>query len=234
MPERRSPAQRAPRPQRPNRTRTLIGDEAVRKVLQALAAKYPHPKTALRHENPFQLLIATILSAQSTDAGVNRVTPALFAACPTPQAMLECGEERIAEMIRTLGLYRSKARHIVAACRMLIEEFGGEVPRTREQLMRLPGVGRKTANVVLSNAFGIPAIAVDTHVFRVANRLGLANGVRPEQVETQLMKRIPRELWMNAHHWLIYHGRETCHARNPNCEDCIVRQWCPTGGERTA
>ena len=203
-----------------------LTDAEVAEVLRTFQRLYPNPRTALRHRNPFELLIATILSAQSTDEMVNRVTPALFARCPTPEAFLELDVEELEEMIRTIGLYRSKARHILQACRMLVEEFGGEVPRTREELMRLPGVGRKTANVVLSNAFGVPAIAVDTHVFRVANRIGLAQARDPLAVEEQLMARIPRELWTAAHHWLILHGRRVCHARRPRCAECPIRHIC--------
>lgn len=198
----------------------------VNKILEILSERYPEPRTALNHNNAFELLVATILSAQSTDAAVNRVTPALFARCPTPEAFLELTQEELEGYIRSLGLYRSKARHLLATCRMLVEEFGGEVPQTREELMRLPGVGRKTANVVLSGAFGKPAIAVDTHVFRVANRLGLAASDKVDEVEQQLMERIPRHLWSSAHHWLIFHGRETCLARNPRCHQCPLAELC--------
>jgi len=201
----------------------------VRETLDILAGLYPSPRTELIHRNPFELLIATMLSAQSTDAMVNRVTPALFRRCPTPEAFLELSAEELESMIRTIGLYRSKARNILAACRILVEEYGGQVPRSREALMRLPGVGRKTANVVVSNAFGQPAIAVDTHVFRVARRLGLASGSTPDQVERQLMERIPERLWTDAHHWLILHGRRVCHARRPRCGECPLRHLCLTG-----
>ncbi|HEY8449030.1 MAG TPA: endonuclease III [Bacillota bacterium] len=197
-----------------------------------LSELYPQPKTELKHRNPFELLIATMLSAQSTDAMVNRVTPALFARCPTPEAFLELDVAELEQMIRTLGLYRSKARNILKACRVLVERFGGEVPRTREELMQLPGVGRKTANVVLSNAFGEPAIAVDTHVFRVANRLGLAQADDVREVEEQLMRRIPREQWRDAHHWLILHGRRCCHARNPRCQECPLAHLCASSPRR--
>ena len=193
---------------------------------------YPNATTALHWRTPFELLVATILSAQATDAAVNQVTPALFAECPSPEAMLRLREDELAERIKSIGLYRNKDRHILAACRMLVDEYGGQVPRTREALERLPGVGRKTANVVLSNAFGVPAIAVDTHVFRVARRLGLAQGETPERVEQELMARLPREEWSRAHHWLIWHGRRICHARNPRCDLCALRPECPTGSRR--
>ncbi|HEX6988212.1 MAG TPA: endonuclease III [Bacillota bacterium] len=206
----------------------LSGPE-VRELLEALERLYPNPRTALVHRNPFELLVATMLSAQSTDEMVNRITPALFARCPTPEAFLDLTVEELESMIRTIGLFRTKARNILATCRRLVEDHGGQVPRSREALMSLPGVGRKTANVVLSNAFGQPAIAVDTHVFRVARRIGLASGKTPHQVEEQLMARLPEERWTDAHHWLILHGRRICHARRPRCEDCPIRHLCRTG-----
>jgi len=201
----------------------------VQELLEIFERLEPHPRTELVHRNPFELLIATILSAQSTDEMVNRVTPALFERCPTPEAFLELSVEELEAMIRTIGLYRSKARNILATCRRLVEDHDGQVPRSREALMELPGVGRKTANVVVSNAFGQPAIAVDTHVFRVANRIGLACGRTPDQVEAQLMARIPESRWTDAHHWLILHGRRVCHARRPRCGECPVRHLCRTG-----
>lgn len=206
-----------------------LSESEVREILEILERLYPNPRTELIHRNPFELLIATILSAQSTDEMVNRVTPALFERCPTPEAFLELSVEDLESMIRTIGLYRSKARNILATCRRLVEEHDGQVPRSREALMELPGVGRKTANVVVSNAFGQPAIAVDTHVFRVANRIGLASGKTPDQVEQQLMERIPESRWTDAHHWLILHGRRVCHARRPRCEACPLQRLCLTG-----
>ncbi len=203
-----------------------MGDGDVRAVLTALARCYPDARCALRYRNPFELLVATILSAQSTDSTVNKVTPRLFSRFPDPQALAAAEVEEIEECIRECGLYRMKARNIRAACQMLVERHGGEVPCDREALERLPGVGRKTANVVLSNAFGVPAIAVDTHVFRVANRLGLADARDPRETERQLMERIPREHWSQAHHWLIHHGRQVCRARRPNCTACALVPWC--------
>lgn len=206
--------------------------ERIARIRAKLARMYPNATTALHWRTPFELLVATILSAQTTDAAVNRVTPALFAECPTPEAMLRLSEEELARRIQSIGLYRSKARNLLATCRILVERHGGQVPRSREELTKLPGVGRKTANVVLSNAFGVPAIAVDTHVFRVARRLGLASGSTPERVEEELMARLPREEWSRAHHWLIWHGRKICHARKPRCDLCPLLPECPTGRQQ--
>lgn len=216
---------------------TVLTAAQVAEVLEILSRLYPNPRTELKHRNSFELLVATILSAQSTDAAVNRVTPALFERCPTPQAFLELSQEELEGYLRVLGLYRSKARNLLATCRMLVEEFGGKVPCTREELMRLPGVGRKTANVVLSGACGVPAIAVDTHVFRVSRRLGLADGDNVDEVERQLMQRIPRHLWSKAHHWLIFHGRRTCLARRPRCDECPLAHIClssPQQGDKAS
>jgi endonuclease-3 len=201
----------------------------VRKILAELAAAYPEARTALHFANPFQLLVATMLSAQCTDKTVNAVTPALFARCPTPADVAALPVEELGAMIRRCGLWRSKARHIHDACAILAAEHGNAVPADRAALVRLPGVGRKTANVVVSNAFAIPAIAVDTHVFRVANRLGLAAARTPEETERQLMRRIPRRDWARAHHWLIWHGRRVCLARSPRCPACVLLPHCPTG-----
>ena len=191
-----------------------------------LAALDPAPRTELAYADPFTLLVAVVLSAQATDAGVNRATPALFAAAPTPAAMLDLGEEGVRERIKTIGLFRGKARNLVALSRILVEEHGGEVPRTREALERLPGVGRKTANVVLMEAFGEPTIAVDTHVFRVANRTGLAPGRTPLEVEQGLETAVPDKYKRGAHHWLILHGRYVCMARRPGCAACVVKDLC--------
>ncbi|MDI3317164.1 MAG: endonuclease III [Bacillota bacterium] len=198
-------------------------------MLRTLSRLYPEPRTALRWTTPFELLVATMLSAQSTDAGVNRVTERLFAGPHEPEDLCRMGAERLAEEIRALGLFRSKARHIVETACILAREYGGRVPRTLEELTRLPGVGRKTANVVLANAFGLPAIAVDTHVFRVSHRLHLADGRTPEATERQLQARVPRRLWSKAHHWLILHGRRVCTARRPRCGECPLLPWCPSG-----
>lgn len=199
---------------------------ATQEILSGLAACYPDARCALNHSTPFELLVATILSAQCTDERVNIITARLFPKANTPAAILALGQAGLEAEIHDCGLFRNKAKNILATCQILLEQHGGEVPRRREDLMALPGVGRKTANVVLSNAFGEPAIAVDTHVFRVANRLGLARAKDPEETEQQLMRRIPREQWSQAHHWLIFHGRQVCHARNPQCDICAVRPYC--------
>ena len=200
--------------------------EAVEPFFATLKAANPQPETELDYSSVFELLVAVLLSAQATDAGVNRATPRLFAAAPTPQQMLALGEEGIAEHIRTIGLYRTKARHLVQTCRMLVERHGGAVPGTREALQALPGVGRKTANVVLNVAFGEPTMAVDTHIFRVANRTGLAPGKDPLHVEQRLMQRVPAAYAVDAHHWLILLGRYVCQARKPLCAQCLVARWC--------
>lgn len=189
-------------------------------ILDVLAKLYPNAACALEHRNPFELLIATILSAQCTDQRVNQITRCLFAQAPSPQAMAALGVDRVRELIHGCGLHNNKAANIVATCRQLVEKHQGEVPSSREELEALPGVGRKTANVILSNAFGVPAIAVDTHVFRVANRIGLSAASTPEKTEKQLMQAIPRERWSHAHHLLIFHGRNLCKARNPLCGQC--------------
>ncbi len=204
----------------------LLTPDEVGAFFDRLRAGNPEPRTELRYRNPYTLLVAVILSAQATDVGVNKATEKLFAVADTPEAMLELGEERLAELIRTIGLYRAKAKNIIAMSRILLDEHGGEVPRSREALERLPGVGRKTANVILNSAFGEPTIAVDTHVFRVANRTGLAPGKTPLEVERALEARVPDEFKPHAHHWLILHGRYTCTARRPNCPRCVVRDLC--------
>ena len=186
----------------------------------------PEPKGELEHLNPYTLLVAVVLSAQATDAGVNKATRALFAVADTPQKMLELGEEKVREYIKTIGLYRNKARNVIALSEKLIAEFGGEVPRTRAEIETLPGAGRKTANVVLNMAYGEHTMAVDTHVFRVGNRTGLAPGNTPLEVELGLEKVIPSEFMLHAHHWLILHGRYTCLARKPRCEVCLINDLC--------
>lgn len=186
----------------------------------------PKPETELKYESPFELLIAVILSAQATDVGVNKATRKLYPVAHTAQAILDLGEEGLKRYIRTIGLFNAKAENIIKTCRILVEEHDGEVPRDRKSLEALPGVGRKTANVVLNTAFGEPTIAVDTHIFRVSNRTGLAPGKTPLQVEQKLLKVVPREFMLDAHHWLILHGRYTCKARKPNCPECIVRDLC--------
>jgi endonuclease III len=194
-----------------------------------LAAANPQPQAELEYTSVFELLTAVALSAQATDIGVNKATRRLFARASTPQAMLDLGEAQVAELIRTIGLYRNKAKNLVAACRILIDEHGSRVPRDREALERLPGVGRKTANVVLNVAFGEPTMAVDTHVFRVSNRTGLAPGATVWAVEQGLERRVPPAFARDAHHWLILHGRYVCQARTPQCAACAVRACCDLG-----
>ena len=191
-----------------------------------LRAANPLPATELEFTTPFELLAAVLLSAQATDVGVNKATRRLFPVANTPQAMLDLGLPRLEAYIKTIGLYRTKARNLMATCAMLVENNGGEVPRTREALESLPGVGRKTANVVLNVAFGEETLAVDTHIFRVANRTGLAPGKNPLEVELALMKRVPKEYLADAHHWLILHGRYVCVARTPRCWECAVLRYC--------
>jgi endonuclease-3 len=193
-----------------------------------LRATYAGARTALHYRTDFQLLVSVILSAQCTDARVNMVTPKLFERYPNAEAMAALDPSDLEPLIMTCGLFKSKARNIIAASRLLVERHGGRVPRSMEELITLPGVGRKTANVVLSVAFDTPAIAVDTHVFRVANRLGLARARTPAQTEKQLMRVIPEGDWTSAHHWLIHHGREICHARNPECARCPLLALCPS------
>lgn len=189
---------------------------------------YKGVKPALKFRNPFELLIAVILSAQCTDVRVNVVTERLFAKAPTPEAILALGLGTLEQEIKDCGLFRNKAKNIMAACQLLLQDYGGQVPEDFEALQKLPGVGRKTANVVMSVAFDYPAIAVDTHVFRVANRLKLAVGTTPLEVEKGLQKAIPKEKWSAAHHWLIWHGRKLCKARNPICTDCPLHEVCPS------
>jgi endonuclease-3 len=201
----------------------------IEEFYRRLSASRPIPRTELEFINPYTLLVAVVLSAQATDVGVNRATPALFAAADTPRKMLDLGEEQVTEFIRTIGLYRTKARNIIRLSRILIDEYGGEVPREREALETLPGVGRKTANVVLNVAFGEPTIAVDTHIFRVGNRTGLAPGRTPFDVERGLEAATPAEYKLGAHHWLILHGRYVCKARKPECPVCVVADLCRYG-----
>ncbi|MFZ5815032.1 MAG: endonuclease III [Bacillota bacterium] len=198
-------------------------------ILQRLSQMYPDAKCALHHRDAFELLVATVLSAQCTDARVNIVTGRIFPQYNKPEHFAALTVEQIGEMIKDCGLWQNKAKNIQALSRLLLEKHGGEVPPNLEDLVQLPGVGRKTANVVLSNAFGVPAIAVDTHVFRVSNRLGLASAESVEETEQQLMKRIPRGLWSQAHHWLIHHGRQVCDARKPRCSECPLLDLCKFG-----
>ena len=191
-----------------------------------LQAANPNPVSELHYASVFELLTAVLLSAQATDAGVNKATRTLFVAAPTPQRMLALGTEGVEAHVRTIGLYRTKTKHLLETCRLLIDKHGGEVPREREALEALPGVGRKTANVILNVAFGEPTMAVDTHVFRVSNRTGLAPGKTPLAVELKLLERVPEKYLADAHHWLILHGRYVCKARAPSCPTCIIRDLC--------
>ncbi len=197
-----------------------------KEFFRRLQSVTPAPKTELEYASPFELLIAVMLSAQATDVSVNKATRKLYPVANTPEAILGLGVDGLKPYIRTIGLFNSKAENVIKTCRILIQEHGGKVPNDRDSLERLPGVGRKTANVVLNTAFGEPTIAVDTHIFRVANRTGLAKGKTPLEVELKLLKAVPREYLHDAHHWLILHGRYTCKARKPNCPECIVRDLC--------
>jgi endonuclease-3 len=198
----------------------------IEEAFRRLQAANPVPKGELKHINPFTLLVAVVLSAQATDAGVNKATPALFALADTPEKMVKLGEAKVRDLIKTIGLYRTKAKNVVELSRRLVAEHGGQVPHSREALEALPGVGRKTANVVLNIAFGEPTIAVDTHIFRVGNRTGLAPGKTPLEVEQKLEAVVPRNYKSHAHHWLILHGRYTCLARKPLCEQCLIADLC--------
>ncbi len=207
--------------------RTKKPDAArIAEIFRRFAAADPHPRGELEHVNPYTLLVAVVLSAQATDAGVNKATRPLFAIADTPEKMLALGEDRLREMIRTIGLFRTKAKNVIALSERLIKDFGGKVPQTREALESLPGVGRKTANVVLNIAFGAPTIAVDTHIFRISNRIPLAPGKTVLDVELGLEKIIPDEYKRDAHHWLILHGRYVCKARKPECEKCLISDLC--------
>jgi endonuclease-3 len=218
---------KAPKPRKlkPTKLKAWTPEE-VREAFQRFQKANPDPRGELEHLNPFTLVVAVALSAQATDAGVNKATRNLFPVADTPQKMLALGEEKLRDYIKTIGLYRNKAKNVIALSQKLIDEFGGDVPRTREALQSLPGVGRKTANVVLNMAFGEPTMAVDTHVFRVGNRTGLAPGRDPLEVELALEHVIPAEFMLHAHHWLILHGRYTCVARKPRCEVCLINDLC--------
>jgi endonuclease-3 len=203
-----------------------LNREQTFEFFRRLAEDNPAPETELEYGNPYQLLVAVTLSAQATDVGVNKATRALFRAVQTPQQMLALGEDKLKDHIKTIGLFNTKAKNVIAMAQRLIDDFGGEVPASREALVTLPGVGRKTANVVLNCAFGQETFAVDTHIFRVGNRTGLARGKTPEQVEAKLDKRVPGPFRLHAHHWLILHGRYTCKARTPECWRCVVADLC--------
>lgn len=204
----------------------MLTKDETRLVISELEKTYEEDKTMLHHDNDFQLMIATILSAQCTDVRVNKVTPNLFKAYPRPEDLASANLEEVEELIRTCGLYRTKAKNIIGSSKLLVEEYDDIVPNNLKDLLKFPGVGRKTANVVLFNAFNIPAIAVDTHVFRVSNRIGIVDEGTVEKTELTLMKQIDQEAWGRAHHYLILLGRDTCKARNPQCEDCVIKDHC--------
>lgn len=208
------------------RSSKRMNREEVREMFTRLRELNPHPKTELEYSTPFELLVAVALSAQATDVGVNKATRKLFPVANTAQAILDLGEDGLKRYIATIGLFNAKARNVIAACAILVDKYGGEVPADREALEALPGVGRKTANVVLNTAFGQPTMAVDTHIFRVSNRTGLAPGKDVRAVEDGLMKVIPDEFLLDAHHWLILHGRYVCKARKPDCPQCVIRDLC--------
>jgi endonuclease-3 len=204
----------------------LMKPAVIPEFFARLKKAIPEPETELEYDSVYQLLVAVVLSAQATDAGVNRATEPLFKIVKTPQQMLKLGEKKLIGHIKSIGLFRTKAKNVIALSKLLIERHGGEVPHTHEELQALPGVGRKTANVILNTAFGQPTIAVDTHIFRVANRTGLAPGKTVEEVERKLIKFVPEEFRHDAHHWLILHGRYVCVARSPRCAECIIRDLC--------
>ena len=203
-----------------------MNPEKRRRIFERWRSAEPHPRTELVYRTPYELLVSVVLSAQATDKSVNLATARLFPVANTPARICRLGEEKLAEYIRTIGLYRTKAKNVIGLSKILLEKHGEEVPRTREELENLPGVGRKTANVVLNVAFGEPTMAVDTHIFRVANRTGIAPGKDPLEVEEKLLKFVPPEFMTHAHHWLILHGRYTCVARTPRCPDCPIRDLC--------
>jgi len=211
---------------RARRPKSLYTPAEVHEILRRFAVQRPEPKGELEHVNAFTLLVAVVLSAQATDAGVNKATRPLFAVADTPQKMLALGEEKVGEYIRIIGLWRAKAKNVIALSDALIRDHGGQVPDDLDALVKLPGVGRKTANVVLNMAFGHHTMAVDTHIFRIGNRIGLAPGKTPEQVEAELVRIIPEEYMRHAHHWLILHGRYVCKARKPECEKCVIADIC--------
>ena len=225
LPGRRDGSNAMPRP-RPARARSLYSAAEVHEIFRRFSVQRPEPKGELEHVNAFTLLVAVVLSAQATDAGVNKATRALFKIADTPEKMLALGEARVGDHIRTIGLWRNKAKNVIALSEALIRDHGGEVPGERDELVKLPGVGRKTANVVLNMAFGQHTMAVDTHIFRIGNRLGLAPGKTPEQVEQGLLRIIPDEYMRHAHHWLILHGRYVCKARKPDCPACVIADIC--------
>jgi endonuclease-3 len=233
-PEIDAPARKNGSPGAGPRRRSRYSKAEVHEIFRRFAVQRPEPKGELEHVNVFTLLVAVVLSAQATDAGVNKATRPLFAVADTPQKMLDLGEAGVGDYIRTIGLWRGKARNVIALSQALIRDHGGKVPDNREALVKLPGVGRKTANVVLNMAFGQHTMAVDTHIFRIGNRLGLAPGKTPEQVEQGLLKIIPEEYMRHAHHWLILHGRYVCKARKPDCPACVIADICKAAVKTTS
>ncbi|WEX09361.1 endonuclease III [Chelativorans sp. AA-79] len=221
----RSPAKPA-RKKNPRKALTAYSPEQVEEIFRRLRVQRPEPKGELESVNPFTLLVAVVLSAQATDVGVNKATRPLFEVADTPEKMLALGEEKLGRYIRTIGLWRNKAKNVIALCEALIRDHGGKVPEDREALQSLPGVGRKTANVVLNVAFGHPTMAVDTHIFRIANRILLAPGKTPDEVERALLEVVPQDYLLHAHHWLILHGRYVCKARKPDCPACVIADLC--------
>ena len=209
-----------------HRVAPQTGESRCSQIFTRFRTANPHPKTELEYSTPFELLVAVLLSAQATDVSVNAATRQLFPIANTPQAMLSLGEEKLREYVQRIGLHKTKAKHLIQTCQLLVEQYGGTVPQTRNALEALPGVGHKTANVILNTAFGQPTIAVDTHVFRVANRTGIAPGKNVLEVENKLLKTVPDEFKHNAHHWLILHGRYVCRARKPDCGTCIINDLC--------
>lgn len=221
----RAPSRKAPK--------TLYSQAEIHEIFRRFAVQRPEPKGELEHVNAFTLLVAVVLSAQATDAGVNKATRALFQIADTPEKMLALGEETVGEYIRTIGLWRNKAKNVIALSEALLRDFGGQVPDNRDALVTLPGVGRKTANVVLNMSFGHHTMAVDTHILRIGNRIGLAPGKTPEQVEDMLVRIIPDEYMLHAHHWLILHGRYVCKARKPDCPSCVIADICKSPEKTT-
>jgi endonuclease-3 len=209
-----------------NLPRPKLNRAQIAEIYERLCRENPNPRTELNYTNPYTLVVAVALSAQATDIGVNKATRALFEAADTPQAMVDLGEDVVRDHIKTIGLYRNKAKNVVKLSQMILDDFGGEVPSTRDDLEKLPGVGRKTANVVMNEAFGQPTMAVDTHIFRVSNRTGMAPGKNPVEVELNLLRVTPDEYRMGAHHWILLHGRYTCVARTPKCYDCRIADLC--------
>lgn len=214
--------------------RSKYNQSEITEIFQRFATKVPEPKGELNYVNEFTLLVAVVLSAQATDEGVNKATQSLFEIADTPQKMIALGEERVRDYTKTIGLYRNKAKNVIALSKMLLDQYDGQVPNDRSKLVTLPGVGRKTANVVVSIAFGQPTIAVDTHIFRLANRLGLAPGKTPDEVEANLERKIPKQFLYHAHHWLILHGRYVCKARKPDCDRCIIADLCKSAEKTNA